>query len=236
MPKEYSTRISIKEWAESDRPREKLLEQGRRALSDAELLAVLIGSGSKNESAVELCRRILHDAGNDLNILSKLAVADLCKYKGVGEAKAISIVAALELGRRRKDQQPREQPVLNSSQRVYDYVQHIYRDLPHEEFWVLYLGAGCKLISKQLIGHGGNDYTPVDIKTIMKMALEYRATSLVLTHNHPSGTISASHADKRTTSKLLEAARLFDMTINDHVIFTDTGYFSFRDEGLLDEL
>src|SRR5690606_11358833 len=131
-------------------PREKLLERGRRALSDAELLAILIGSGSREESAVELCRRILHEQRNDLNDLARLSVAELCRYKGIGEAKAVSIVAALELGRRRKAQKEAERPILNSSARVYNYLEHLYRDLPHEEFWVLYLAGGCKLITKQL--------------------------------------------------------------------------------------
>lgn len=235
MSKPYTPKISIKEWAESDRPREKLLERGRRALSDAELLAILIGSGSRDESAVELCRRILYDVGNDLNKLSQRTVTELCQYKGIGEAKAISVVAALELGRRRKEQEPDNPALLNSSRRVYEVLQHVYKDLRHEEFWVLYLNSGCKLISKHLIGQGGNDFTPVDIKTIVKIALESHAASVILTHNHPSGTRAASHADRRLTSKLAAAAKLFDIAIHDHVIFTDTGYFSFRDEGLLDE-
>ena len=227
------SRVSIKAWAESDRPREKLLERGRRALSDAELLAILIGSGSRDESAVELCRRILYDQKNDLNELARLSVAELCRYKGIGEAKAVSIVAALELGRRRKAQKETERPILNSSTRVYNYLEHLYRDLPHEEFWVLYLGGGCKLITKTLIGKGGNDFTPVDIKQVLRFALESRATSIVLTHNHPSGTLKPSTADLQLTRKLTEAATLLDLSVNDHVIFTDAGYYSFRDEGLL---
>ncbi len=227
------SRVTIKAWAEADRPREKLMERGRRALSDAELLAILIGSGSRNESAVELCRRILHDRGNDLNDLSRLSVAELCRYKGIGEAKAISIVAALELGRRRKDQKAEERPVLNSSRRVYEHMEHVYRDLPYEEFWVLYLGGGCKFIAKQLIGKGGNDFTPVDIKQVLRFALEYRATGVVLTHNHPSGTLKPSSTDVQLTKKLAEAAMLLDLSINDHLIFTNVGYYSFRDSGLL---
>ncbi|MEC3881005.1 RadC family protein [Parapedobacter sp. 10938] len=230
---DHLSRVTIKAWAEADRPREKLLERGRRALSDAELLAILIGSGSRNESAVELCRRILHDQGNDLNDLSRLSVAELCTYKGVGEAKAISIVAALEIGRRRKDQKTEERPILNSSKRVYDYLEHVYHDLPHEEFWVLYLGGGCRFIAKQLIGKGGNDFTPVDTKQVLRLALEYRATGLVLTHNHPSGTLKPSTMDVQMTKKLAEAAMLFDLSINDHLIFTNAGYYSFRDDGLL---
>lgn len=227
------SRVTIKAWAEADRPREKLLERGRRALSDAELLAILIGSGSRDESAVELCRRILYDRGNDLNDLSQLSVAELCRYKGIGEAKAISIVAALELGRRRKEQKVEERPALNSSKRVYDYLEPLYRDLPYEEFWVLYLGGGCRFIAKQLIGKGGNDFTPVDIKQVLRYALEYRATGIVLTHNHPSGTLKPSAADMQLTKKLANAAVLLDLSINDHLIFTDAGYYSFRDNGLL---
>ncbi|MBK1441105.1 DNA repair protein RadC [Parapedobacter sp. ISTM3] len=227
------SRVTIKRWAEADRPREKLLEQGRRALTDAELLAILIGSGSRTESAVDLCRRILHERGNDLNNLSRLSVSELCRYKGIGEAKAISIVAALELGRRRKGRKEEERPMLNNSRRVYEYLEHVYKDLPYEEFWVLFLGGGCKLIAKQLIGKGGNDFTPVDIKQVLRLALEYRATSLVLTHNHPSGSLKPSTMDTQLTNKLTEAAKYFDYSINDHVIFTNSGYYSFRDNGLL---
>ncbi len=225
--------VTIKAWAEADRPREKLLEQGRRALTDAELLAILIGSGSRNETAVELCRRILRDQDHDLNVLARLSVPELCRYRGIGEAKAISIVAAMELGRRRKEQKEVERPVLGSSIRVYEYIKHIYEDLPHEEFWVLFLAGNCRLISKQLIGKGGNDFTPVDIKLVLRLAIEYRATSLILTHNHPSGALKPSRVDVQLTNKLIEAAKLLDLPVNDHLIFTDSGYYSFRDGGLM---
>jgi len=227
------SRVAIKAWAEADRPREKLLEQGRRALTDAELLAILIGSGSREESAVELCRRILHDRGNDLNKLSRLSVSELCRYKGIGEAKAISIVAALELGRRRKDRKKEARETLNNSRRVYEYMEHVYNDLPYEEFWVLFLAGGCRLIAKVLIGKGGNDFTPVDIKQVLRLALEYHASSIVLTHNHPSGTLKPSSMDIQLTNKLNDAAKIFDFSINDHIIFTNSGYYSFRDSGLL---
>jgi len=225
--------VAIKSWAESDRPREKLLEQGRRALTDAELLAILIGSGSRNESAVDLCRRILYDMDNDLHRLSRLSVQELCRYKGIGEAKAISIVAALELGRRRKEHKDEARPVLNSSRRVYEFMERLYNDLPHEEFWVLYLAGGCKLLAKAMIGKGGNDFTPVDIKQVMRLAIEYRAQSIILTHNHPSGTLKPSTMDTQLTNKMIEAAKMIDVSVNDHVIFTNKGYYSFRDEGLL---
>lgn len=234
MPKDQPSHLSIKKWAESDRPREKLLAQGRRALTDAELLAILVGSGSRNESAVELCRRILHENKHDLNLLSKRSVPELCEHVGIGEAKAISIVAALELGRRRKEQASEALPVLNNSRSVYQFIQDVYRDLPHEEFWVLYLNTGCRLITKELIGRGGNDFTPVDVRIIMRKALECRASSMILTHNHPSGTISPSALDKRVTEKIVAASSVFDIQVNDHVIFTDNGYYSFSDDGLLE--
>lgn len=227
------SKLVIKEWAESDRPREKLLEQGRRALTDAELLAILIGSGSRDETAVELCRRILNDHKNSLHNLSRTEVADLCQYKGIGEAKAISIVAALELGRRRRDENVNEKPVLNSSKRVYEYFRNRLQDLPHEEFWVLYLNTACRILDNQLIGRGGNDFTPVDVRIILRFALQNKAHSFILIHNHPSGTRTPSQADRELTIKIHEAAKLMDLRVNDHLIFTDDGYYSFRDEGLL---
>lgn len=227
------SKLVIREWAVADRPREKLREQGRRALTDAELLAILIGSGSREESAVGLCRRILGDVSNDLNRLSGLEVNDLCAYKGVGEAKAISIIAALELGRRRKDAISEIKPVLNSSQKVFDYFNHQLADLPHEEFWVLFLNTACRVLDKQLIGRGGNDFTPVDVRIILRYALLSKAHSMVLVHNHPSGTLKPSNADQILTKKIAEAAKLMDIVVNDHLIFTEFDYFSFRDEGLL---
>ncbi|WDF70122.1 DNA repair protein RadC [Sphingobacterium oryzagri] len=228
-----TNKLVIREWSEADRPREKLLDQGRRALSDAELMAILIGSGSRNESAVELCRRILADAKNNLNRLSKLEAHDLCHYKGIGMAKAISIIAALEIGRRRRETAPHIMPVLSSSKHVNEYFRGNMQDLPHEEFWVLYLNTGCRLIDKQFIGKGGQDFTPVDIRVILRFALQAKANSLILVHNHPSGTLRASQADKDLTAQVVAAAALLELQVNDHVIFTDTSYFSFRDEDLL---
>lgn len=226
-------KLIIREWSEADRPREKLLKQGRRALSDAELMAILIGSGSTKETAVGLSRRILSDAKHNLNNISKMEVEDLCQYRGIGEAKAISIIAALELGRRRKEMAPETIPVLNSSKKVYDYFGAYIQDLSHEEFWVLYLNTGCKLLDKKIIGRGGNDSTPVDIRLILRFALLVQASSMVLIHNHPSGTLRASNADKLITKRIVEAAELMDIRVNDHIIFTDTSYLSFRDEDLL---
>lgn len=226
-------KMVIREWAEADRPREKLLEQGRRALTDAELLAILIGSGSREETAVELCRRLLSGVGNSLDRLSKLDVSDLCAYKGIGDAKAIAIIAAMELGRRRKESGAMENPVLNSSKRVYEYFRNTLQDIPHEEFWVIYLNRGGKVIDKQLVGRGGSDYTPADVRVILRFALQAKASSLVLAHNHPSGTLKPSEADKEVTKKICEAARIMDIRVSDHLIFTDHGYYSFRDEGAL---
>lgn len=226
-------KLVIREWAESDRPREKLLEHGRRTLTDAELLAILIGSGSVDESAVSLCRRMLKDVNNNLNNLAKKEVQELCDYKGIGEAKAISIIAALELGRRRKEENLIDNPVLNSSKRVFDYFKSNLQDLPHEEFWVIYLNTACTVLNEQLIGRGGNDFTPVDVRIILRYALQSKANSILLIHNHPSGTLQPSQADKLLTNKINEAAKIMDIRVNDHIIFTDKGYYSFRDEGLL---
>ncbi|HMR18646.1 MAG TPA: DNA repair protein RadC [Sphingobacterium sp.] len=226
-------KLVIREWAESDRPREKLMDQGRRALTNAELLAILIGSGSREETAVELCRRILNDNHNELHELSQMEVSDLCRYKGIGEAKAISIVAALELGRRRRDENQSDKLILNSSKRVYEHFRAQIQDLPHEEFWVLYLSTACRVLDTQLIGRGGNDFTPVDVRIIMRFALQCKANSIVLIHNHPSGTRSPSHADKQLTEKIVEAGRVMDIRVNDHLIFTNDSFFSFRDEGLI---
>lgn len=226
-------KLVIREWAEADRPREKMLEQGRRALTDAELLAILINSGSVDESAVELCRRILKDSKNSLHNLAKKEVQELSKYKGIGEAKAISIIAALELGRRRKEADTEPQTSLNSSKRVFEYFRANIQDLPHEEFWVIYLNTACRVLEEQLIGRGGNDFTPVDVRIILRYALQCKANSMVLIHNHPSGSLTPSQADKVLTTKIKEAAKIMDIRVNDHIIFTDTAYYSFRDEGLL---
>ncbi len=226
-------RLVIREWSEADRPREKLMEQGRRSLTNAELMAILIGSGSPDESAVELCRRILSSANNSLDNISKLEVKELCAYKGIGEAKAISIIAALELGRRRRESEPESKPLLNSSRRVYDYFRFTMQDLEYEEFWVLYLNTACKLQDKQLIGRGGNDFTPVDIRFILKYAVQNTSSSIILMHNHPSGSLKASPEDKQLTKQIVSAAALLNISVSDHIIFTNSSYFSFRDEGLL---
>jgi len=181
-------KLVIREWAEADRPREKLLSQGRRALTDAELLAILIGSGSKNESAVELCRRILADVKNNLHTLSMMEVSELSLYKGIGEAKAIAIIAALELARRKNDLPAEERKLVNSSRFVYNLMKPILQDLPHEEFWTLYLNTGYKILDKQLIGRGGNDFTPVDVRIIYAphSALKHKPLfKFITTHRAP---------------------------------------------------
>ena len=223
----------IREWSESDRPREKLLLYGRRSVSEAELLAILIGSGSKEETAVALCQRMLASVQNNLLKLAKLEVHDLCEFKGIGEAKAISIIAALELGRRRQEAIPEEKPTLNSSFRVYEYLKNQLQDLPHEEFWVVYLNPSCKAIESKMISKGGNDFTPVDCRIILRHALSNKAHSMVLAHNHPSGSLKPSEADKSLTKKIVQAAKTMDIHLQDHLIITDSHYFSFRDEGLI---
>jgi len=227
-------KLIIKDWALADRPREKLLEKGRRSLTDAELLAILIGSGSRDETSVALCKRLLADLKNDLTTLSQMEIGNLCRYKGIGQAKAITIIAAMELGRRRKEIVQKSNPLLNSSKRVYEYFKAQLQDLAHEEFWVLYLTKGCKVLDKQLIGKGGNDFTPVDVRSVLRNALISGACSIILIHNHPSGTLKPSKADEHLTNKIVNGASMMDIHVNDHLIFADNGYFSFRDEGLLD--
>ncbi len=221
-------------WGVLDRPREKLIEQGRRALSEAELLAILVGSGSRNESALDLCRKIWVDVNQDLNVLAKMDLNELCSFRGMGHAKAVRIMAAIELGRRRKEQKPEERPLLDSSMKVYEYLKHVYMDLHHEESWVLFLDAGSRLVRKELIGKGGASFTPIDVKVVLWHALDSRASSIILSHNHPSGTLKASKADIYLTDKLVAATQVFDLFIQDHIIFGDCGYLSFRDEGLIE--
>lgn len=227
------TNFAIKYWAEDDKPREKLMLKGKSVLSDAELIAILIGSGSRNESAVQLSKRILASVDNNLNSLGKLSVKQLTNFKGIGEAKAISIVAAAELGRRRKSEENLELSKITSSKGVFEIMQPIIGELQHEEFWVLYLNNSNKVIYKIQISKGGITGTVVDTRIIYKTALEHNATSLILCHNHPSGTLQASDADKQITRKLKEAGKQLDISVLDHIIVTETSYFSFADEGIL---
>tara|TARA_R110002049_G_scaffold202300_7_gene372828 strand:- start:4389 stop:5087 length:699 start_codon:yes stop_codon:yes gene_type:complete len=225
--------LGIKAWAEEDRPREKLLLKGKTTLSDAELIAILIGSGSRDESAVDLSKRILSSASNNLNQLGKVSIVELQKFKGIGEAKAISIAAALELGRRRKESDPIKRVKVTQSSVVFDYMREVMDDLPHEEFWVLLLNRGNQILEKVNISKGGVSQTVVDAKIVFKMAIDKLASSIILCHNHPSGNLKPSEADKQLTKKIKEAGIILDLPILDHLIFADNKYLSFADEGLL---
>lgn len=224
---------SIKNWAEDDRPREKLLLKGQRALSDSELLAIIMGSGSRDESAVDLAKRILASVENNWNNLSRLSVKDLRKFKGVGEVKAINIMTALEIGRRRAAQGLHEKPKISSSQDAFVLLQSLIGDANVEEFWVLYLNQGNFVVRKEQISKGGINQTSVDLRIIMKFALEEMATSMILAHNHPSGNLNPSQADINLTRKIKEAALSLDIEVFDHLIVTQKSYFSFADERIL---
>ena len=228
-----SAYFSIKNWSESDRPREKLLLKGKENLSDAELLAILIGSGSRNESAVSLCKRILKDNAHKINLLAKLDVQQLMQYKGIGEAKAISIVAALELGRRRRGEEAIEQPKISSSTSVFEVMQPILGDLPHEEFWIILLNNSNKIIHKFALSKGGITGTLVDLRLLFKNALAFGSVSLILVHNHPSGALQPSQADVKITKQIKNGASTLDLKLLDHLIVTDRSYYSFADEGVL---
>jgi len=222
----------IHQWAEDDRPREKFLLKGKAALSDSELLAILIGSGARNESAVQLCQRILASAENNLNTLGKMSVSQLMQFKGVGEAKAIAIASALELGRRRRVEEAVEHMKITSSKAVFEIMQPIIGELPHEEFWVLYLNNSNKVMYKAQLSKGGITGTVVDIRLLFKMALEQNATAVLLTHNHPSGKLLASEADIQITKKIKEAGKTLEIHVLDHIIITENGYLSFQDAGI----
>ncbi|MDO7170762.1 RadC family protein [Mariniflexile sp. AS56] len=225
--------FSIKNWSQDDQPREKLLYKGKASLSDAELVAILIGSGNRDESAVDLCKRILASANNNLSELGKLSIKQLMEFKGIGEAKAISIVAALELGRRRRGEEALEKKKITSSNSVFELMQPIIGELQHEEFWIVYLNNSNKVIQKNQLSKGGITGTLVDVRLVLKNALEVGATGLILSHNHPSGTLKPSEADKQITKKLKTAAESLDIKVLDHVIITENAYFSFADEGLI---
>lgn len=222
----------INQWAEDDRPREKFLLKGKSSLSDSELLAILIGSGSRNESAVQLCQRILASTNNNLNQLGKISVNQLTNFKGIGEAKAITIAAALELGRRRRAEETQELKKITSSKMIFEIMQPIIGELPHEEFWVLYLNNSNKVIHKAQLSKGGITGTVVDVRLIFKTAFEFNATSIILTHNHPSGKLVASDADIQITKKIKEASKYLEIVVLDHLIITENGYYSFNDSGI----
>lgn len=224
---------SIKNWKEDDRPREKLLLKGKRSLSDAELIAILLGSGSKQESAVDLAKRILTSTNNNLNEIGKLSVSDLTKFKGIGAAKAITIITALELGRRQRLEQALEAPKITSSKAVFNIMQPIIGELPHEEFWVLYLNNSNKIIYKNQMSSGGITGTLVDIRLVFKKALEILAVGIILCHNHPSGNLKPSTSDIELTKKIKQAGKTLDIKVLDHLLITEKAYFSFADSNLL---
>lgn len=229
----YQNNLSIKHWAEDDKPREKLMLKGRTSLSDAELIAILISTGTKEETAVDLSKRILNSVQNDLNALGGLSIKDLTKFKGIGEAKAISIAAALELGRRRKESERKEKPLVRSSKDAFEYIYPFLADLSHEEFWVLNLNRANRIVSHIHISKGGVAGTVVDAKVVYKHAIEQLASGLILCHNHPSGNLKPSEADIQLTQKLKEAGKFLEINVLDHLIIGEQKYFSFADEGLL---
>ena len=224
-------RLTITQWAEEDRPREKMMMHGASALSNAELLAILIGSGNAEESAVELMRKVLKDYHNNLNELGKASIDDLCRYKGIGSAKAISILAASELGKRRKEEAIKERVTILSSKDVYDCFYPLMCDLPTEEFWVLMLNQASKIIDKVKISAGGLSATAVDVRCILREALVKRASAIVLCHNHPSGNIRPSKEDDLLTRHVAQASECMDIRLVDHIILTDGAFYSYADEG-----
>lgn len=223
--------LGIKEWKSDDKPREKLMNKGKLALSDAELLAILIGSGNREENAVSLCQRILGSVNHNLLELGKLGIGDLMKFKGIGEAKALSIMTALELGRRRRHEDALEKTNISSSKDVFELMQPMIGDLEMEEFWVVFLNNSNKVLSKQKISSGGITGTVVDVRLVLKFALELYATAIILCHNHPSGGLKPSQADLNLTQKMLDAGKVMDIKVLDHLIITGNQFYSFADEG-----
>lgn len=224
-------KLTINRWAEEDRPREKMMLKGAAALSDAELLAILIGSGNTEESAVALMQRVLNACGNDLNRLGKWEVQDFSSFKGMGPAKSVTVMAALELGKRRKLQAMQERVTITSSTDIYNLFHPLLCDLPNEEFWVLLLNQAAKVIDKVRISHGGIDHTTADVRVILREALLQRATQIALIHNHPSGNPRPSNEDLRLTEQIKKGAQTMNIRLIDHVIVTDGKYYSFNDEG-----
>nr|WP_315255183.1 DNA repair protein RadC [uncultured Flavobacterium sp.] len=222
----------ITNWSEDDKPREKLMLKGKSVLSDAELIAILIGSGSRNESAVDLSKRILASVNYNLNALGKLSISQLMNFKGIGEAKAISIIASMELGRRRRSEDAVELKKITSSKAVFEVMQPIIGELAHEEFWVLFLNNSNKILFKSQLSKGSMTGTIVDVRIVFKIAFEQNATAIILAHNHPSGKLQASDADIQITKKIKNAGQQLDIPVLDHIIVTETGYYSFADEGI----
>jgi len=225
--------LSIKDWAIEDRPREKLERKGARVLTDAELCAILIGTGTATESAVDIAKRIMHAAHNDLFKLGAFSLQDFLKIKGIGPAKAISLMAALEIGRRRSSGETQVFTKISASSDVFKKMFPLVSDLPHEEFWVLYLKRNNEVISHENVSVGGVSGTVIDVRIIAKRAIELLASAIILCHNHPSGNLQASEADIQITKKMKKTAELFDCAVLDHIIIAGDSYYSFADEGLL---
>jgi DNA repair protein RadC len=230
---DYKVSKGIRSWAEDDRPREKLLAKGRSMLTDAELIAILFGSGSRNETAVDLAKRVLSSQENNLDALGKMSVRELMEFKGIGEAKAIGLIAALELGRRRKASSPQKRTRISGSQDVFDEVYPVMADLPHEEFWILLLNRANEVVGRNNLSKGGVSGTVVDAKMIFKMAIEKLASAIILAHNHPSGNLRPSQADISLTNKIRDAGNILDIPVLDHLIIGNGAYYSFKDEGIL---
>jgi DNA repair protein RadC len=226
-------RISIKEWDNDDRPREKMLVKGRKSLSNAELIAIIMGSGNREESAVELSKRVLNSVDNDLISLGKLSIEEMMRFKGIGEAKAISIAAAMEIGRRRREAEVKEKKKIGSSKDVFEVFQPNMADLPYEEFWVLLLNRANKIIGKYQVSQGGVSGTVADPKLIFNIAISNLASSIILCHNHPSGNINPSNEDTRLTKKIGKGCELLELKLLDHIIIGDQNYYSYADDGTL---
>ncbi len=231
MAEKYSNSKKIRSWAEEDRPREKLLLKGRTALSDAELIAILIGSGTREQSAVDVAKEIMRYAENNINQLAKMSIKDLMKNKGIGEAKAITIVAALELGRRRLDTTVETKKKITNSSHVYEIMRPYLLDKTMEEFWILMLNRANEVIKTAQISIGGIAGTIADNRMIFKLAIENLSSSIILVHNHPSGQLTPSRADLDLTKQIANAGKIMDIPVLDHLIFTDNGFYSFQDEG-----
>ncbi len=224
-------KLNINQWAEEDRPREKLMRLGAGALSNAELLAILIGSGSTKESAVDLMKRVLNDCNNNLNTLGKMTIHELCQYNGIGDAKAISVLAACELGKRRQGEHPEERPDLGTATRIYNHMHPVLQDQDVEEFWVLLMNQNYRLIKKLCISHGGITEVSVDVRIIIKEAVMANATILAVCHNHPSGSLHPSRHDDAITKAIKNACDLMRIHFLDHVIVTDGNYYSYHEQG-----
>ena len=225
--------FSIKSWDDDDKPRKKLLRRGRSVLTDAELLAILIGSGSRDDSAVSLAKKILKSVDYNLNRLGKISISQLMRFKGIGEAKAVTISAALEVGRRRREDLQEKPSKITGSADAYALLQPVLAELEHEEFWILYLNNANTVIHRSQLSKGGITGTLVDVRLVLKKALEIGAVALILAHNHPSGALSPSEADKKITAKLKTAAKYLDIKVLDHLIIIEGAFFSFADQQIL---